>query len=226
MFSVNITFPLGFVSGNITVFGSNGCGNGPSRIVAVRSTPGQPAFITGIAFMTCGTSGIVYNTIGSTGATSYAWTVPAGVNITNISLNQLSITVTYTGSFSGSGSICIIPSNSCGVGIQRCLGVACEVAPIQSSNDAARTAIFATPVNAYPNPTSGKLNVSFNAAIKEKYILKVIDLIGKVVISYSGVAEEEVNLQEIDLRSYAKGMYLLSIEREGVKSQTMRIIIE
>jgi hypothetical protein len=224
IFSVNITFPAGFVSGNVSVYGSNACGNGPARTVAVRSIPAQPASISGPFTGLCGHTGVVYSTTGVTGATSYAWTVPAGVNITNVSGNQLSITVDYTGAFTGSGSICVTPSNACGAGTPRCLTVTC-------GGSGARTPGFsetgiAQELNAYPNPSSGKLNVSFIAVEKEKYTLKVTDLIGNVMMSEPHVAEAGMNLLELDMGNAPKGVYLLSIQKEDSEIHTMRIVIE
>ena len=61
---------------------------------------------------------------------------------------------------------------------------------------------------------------------KEKYTLKVVDLLGKVLISEANTAQEGANLREIDLSGIAKGMYLLSFEREGAENQTMRIVVQ
>jgi len=309
--SVNVTFPNGFVSGNLTVFASNDCGSGAVRTLAVRSTPGQSAFISGPNTGVCGQSGVNYTASAVPGATSYHWTLPAGVTLVSASPDSITITVNFTASFTLAGNICVTPSGTCGLGsVSRCQNVTprpastgtisgpasvCKVtAPVQSySVSATLGATFNTwtanngaiitsgnntlgpvsinfsgatsPVtitvrafnacgaaalqstlsvtvnncktsaaavvsgdqfNAYPNPTSGKLTVSFNATSKEKYVLKVTDLIGKVMLSRANTAEEGVNLQEIDLSDIAKGMYLLSIEREGTETQTMRIVVE
>ncbi len=224
-FNVNITFPLGFISGNVSVFGSNGCGNGPARNVLVRSVPAQPAFISGPTSVACGAPVITYSTTGSPGATSYIWILPSGV--TGSSTTN-TITVGFTGGFSGSGNICVIPVNACGNGTQRCLAVTCSGStPLQQNTFVTRTSnVTASEMNAYPNPTAGKMNVSFNSLVKEKYTLKVTDLVGKVMVSRIGTTQEGMNIQEIDLSKVAKGMYLISIEREVGKIQTITITVE
>ena len=78
---------------------------------------------------------------------------------------------------------------------------------------------------AYPNPTSGKLTVSFNSTTSGKYILRVTDLLGKIMLINSGVVQDRLNTQELDLGNVAKGMYLLSFEREGSKIKTMKIVV-
>jgi hypothetical protein len=306
-YCVNITFPAGFVSGNVSVFGSSGCGNGPARTVAVRSTPSQPASITGPVSNLCNQSNVTYTVAAVTGASTYTWSVPAGVTMVSANnTGSLTMTVNFGPAFTTAGNICVTANNSCGAGASRCVSVTprpdqpgvisgpssvCKsqssvnysVAPVAgvtyawsitggasvvgaganatvnftsatlasatltvtasnacgaasaprtqtiSVNLGCRTAneaAVASEMNAYPNPTSGKLNVSFNASAKEKYTLKVTDLIGNVLISQPSLAQEGVNLQEIDLSTYAKGMYLLSIEKEGAEIQTMRIVVE
>jgi len=85
----------------------------------------------------------------------------------------------------------------------------------------------ASELNAYPNPTSGKMNVIFNGAAKEKYTLKVVDMIGNVLISNVITAVDgERNTHDLDLTNVAKGMYLLSIQKEGAEAETMRIVVE
>src|SRR6185369_12336229 len=87
-------------------------------------------------------------------------------------------------------------------------------------------AAFETLLNAFPNPTNGKLNITFNSAAKQKYVLKVMDLAGKALMFESVIAEEGRNLHQIDLIGVAKGMYILSIEGEGTEIQTIRIVVE
>ena len=78
----------------------------------------------------------------------------------------------------------------------------------------------------YPNPTSGRLNVSFSASGKEIYTLKVVDLIGNVLISKVNTTREGANVQELDLTGFAKGIYFLTIEREGAELKTIKISVE
>jgi hypothetical protein len=81
-------------------------------------------------------------------------------------------------------------------------------------------------LGAYPNPTSGKINVTFYATAKEKYALKVTDMLGNRLLNIEHIAQAGENIQEIDLSGLAKGLYLLSMEKYGEASQTMRIVVE
>jgi hypothetical protein len=223
-FSVNITFPVGFVSGNVSVFGSNGCGNSPSRVVLVRSVPAQPPSITGPNSVECSQNNVTYSTLGSPGAASYIWSLPTGVTGSSTSN---SITVNFTGTFSGVGNICVIPVNNCGSGSQRCLIVLCHTSGTPTQNiEGLRIAQQSREINVYPNPSSGKFNLLFHSETTEKYILKVTDMIGYVLISQLIISHEGENSQEVNLNDFAKGLYLLSIENEGKKIQTRRILVQ
>lgn len=81
-------------------------------------------------------------------------------------------------------------------------------------------------MNVYPNPTSGKLSISFTAADIEKYNLCIVDLQGKELICEENTSLKGLNLHEIDLSSIAKGMYALTFQRAGMEMQTLRIVIE
>ncbi|HRH67105.1 MAG TPA: T9SS type A sorting domain-containing protein, partial [Bacteroidia bacterium] len=109
---VYITFPAGFVSGNVTVYATNACGSSPVSTREVRSTPLAPGPITGKVSSLCRTSGNTYSISAVPGATSYTWTVPAGATITSNS--GTSIKVTYGNSFTGSGNITVKANNACG----------------------------------------------------------------------------------------------------------------
>ena len=64
------------------------------------------------------------------------------------------------------------------------------------------------------------------AADKEKYILCVVDLLGNKVITEEYTAQKGFNQHEIDLSSIAKGMYALTLEREGMEMQKVQIVVE
>lgn len=119
--SITVNFPVGVaVSGDIIVYGTNGngCGNGTASTlhVNVNSVPGAAGSISGPATVTsCPlVNGAIYSIPLVSGATSYSWTVPGGVNITAGSTSN-SITVNYT-SNAVSGNITVKGVNSCGNG--------------------------------------------------------------------------------------------------------------
>ncbi len=115
--SITVNFAPNASSGNIVAYGNNVCGNGgPSSNFAltVNPLPAPAGNITGSTSVCEGTNGVVYSIATIPGATSYAWTVPAGVTIVSGS-NTNSITVNFTAS-AVSGTIAVHAANTCGAG--------------------------------------------------------------------------------------------------------------
>jgi hypothetical protein len=118
--SVTVNFGPSWTTGTLRVVTSNSCGS-YSRTYTLTSTPAQPGGIAGPGTSLCGNSNVTYSVSPVANATSYSWTVPAGVNI--ISNTGNSITVNFTSGFTGSGNICVSAINTCGSSPQRCYAV-------------------------------------------------------------------------------------------------------
>ena len=76
----SITVTFGNVSGNVTVFGINACGNGSSSTLAITVNPAPAPTISGTANL-CVNSGY-YNYTTQAGLNSYQWIVSPGGTIT------------------------------------------------------------------------------------------------------------------------------------------------
>ena len=117
--SITVDFPVGAQSGNVTVVETTAAGctstsTGEEDIaVIVNELPGTIS-ITGDAAPACNASGIVYDVIGGTAGSSFAWTVPSGASIVSGSTgpNNTSITVDF-GSQSGSITVTETTANGC-----------------------------------------------------------------------------------------------------------------
>jgi gliding motility-associated-like protein len=117
--TIEVQYSVKAISGNITVYGTNGCGNGPVSTlpVVVNTVPANPGNISGNALVCQGTSGVVYFVTPVTGATSYFWTLPTGANIVAGSgTNSVTVDFDLTAS---SGNVTVYAINSatnCGNG--------------------------------------------------------------------------------------------------------------
>ena len=80
-------------------------------------------------------------------------------------------------------------------------------------------------MEAYPNPTSGLLNVSFTAVKTENYRMVLVDLMGRIIKDESFAAEEGLNQMKWDMSPYLSGTYILIAQSENSKAQ-MRIVVE
>ena len=117
--TIEVKYSASAISGNITVYGTNGCGNGPVSTlpVVVNSVPANPGSISGNALVCQGTAGVVYFVTPVLGATSYFWTVPSGATIaTGAATNSITVDFDLTAS---SGNVTVYAINSatnCGNG--------------------------------------------------------------------------------------------------------------
>jgi uncharacterized repeat protein (TIGR01451 family) len=118
-----ITISANTWGGNMSVYCSNVCGNGPSSPllpVNVSPPPGQPSPISGDNNPCKNMTGLTYSVANQPG-TTYSWTLPPGSTI-NSGQGTSSISVTM-GSVVLCDSITVIPSNFCGIGPKQVMSI-------------------------------------------------------------------------------------------------------
>src|ERR1043165_5214605 len=129
--TITVNFLAGSAGGTVSVYGVNSCANGvsASTSVTVNLYPGTADPIAGATTITTcpSTSGVPYSIPLVSDATSYNWTVPSGVNIVS-GAGTNSILVDYT-SGAVSGSITVMPVNSCGNGTSSTIMVTVNTLP-------------------------------------------------------------------------------------------------
>ncbi len=136
--SITVRYSSIATSGNITVKGTNSCGDGPLSanfpvtVVQILSSPGA---ITGSATVCQGQDGVSYTIPAITNATSYVWELPPGASF--ISSNSTNYIVLLYSSSAQSGDIFVQGANSCG-----------STSP----------ASFAVTVNPKPSAPTGSIN--------------------------------------------------------------------
>jgi PKD-like domain/Secretion system C-terminal sorting domain/Fibronectin type III domain len=122
--SILVNFSAGYTSGIISVAASNACGQSPTRnarILNVIGAAATPTAIAGQQTALCGLSGKTYSITPINGATSYSWTVPAGVTIAS-GQGTASISVNFASNF-GAGNICVKAISPCGNSADKCISV-------------------------------------------------------------------------------------------------------
>ena len=115
--NIMVDYAPGAVSGNITVAGTNSCGNGtasPPFAVTVNPLPADAGSITGPISVCAFEAGIVYSVPPILNATAYTWLIPPCMTITS-GLNTNSIGVTF-GAPTGLNTLAVKGANSCGAG--------------------------------------------------------------------------------------------------------------
>lgn len=69
---------------------------------------------------------------------------------------------------------------------------------------------------AYPNPSNGNLNLSFESSDQKPVEIKLVDVTGKVVKISRIYPQSGLNLINLDLSNYSAGIYLLSLSSESI----------
>ena len=115
--TITVDFAGNALSGNISVYANNICGNGtvsPPFAVTVTPLPSDAGTITGTASVCEGATSVAYTVPVIPNASGYTWTVPAGA-VTSGGANTNSIMVDFpVGTVSG--NITVLGTNSCGNG--------------------------------------------------------------------------------------------------------------
>lgn len=127
--SISVSFSASAVSGNVSVYGTNSVGNGPSSSlgITVNPVPAQPSAVTGDN-TACQGSTHSYSVTFVAG-TTYNWVVPGGSTI-NSGQGTNTISVTFG---ANSGNVEAVPSNSCGNGPGSALNITINPTPYQPS---------------------------------------------------------------------------------------------
>ncbi len=123
--SVSISFGAAAVSGNVSVYGTNGAGNGPASnlSVTVNTAPVAAGNIAG-SNNPCQTTSQTYSVTNVSG-TTYTWTIPSG-SVISSGQGSSSINVTIG---AGNGNITVVPSNLCGTAAASSLAVTVSPVP-------------------------------------------------------------------------------------------------
>ncbi|MCX6275184.1 MAG: GEVED domain-containing protein [Bacteroidetes bacterium] len=214
--SASLNFTSSFSSVSINVVAISACGSSPARTLSVNGFPGLPAAITGNA-APCSTLVESYATPGASGATSYNWTVPAGSTIIG-GQGSANISVMIG---STAGLIGVTASNDCGTSGTRtfAIGIPCRQGQVENSITSANASL-------YPNPTSGKTTLKFESMNAAKYVISVVDVTGRIIISDEMTAAEGINMHELDLTQVSKGIYLVRMETAGEQTQLLKVTVE
>lgn len=128
--SVIVSFSNTAVSGNISVYGTNGAGNGaPSNLgITVNPLPTQPSEISGSASV-CQNSDAAYS-VSNVPGTTYTWTVPSGYTIiSGQGSNSILISIGAV-----TGELSVTAHNSCGISPARTKTITPSPLPVKPAN--------------------------------------------------------------------------------------------
>ena len=78
----------------------------------------------------------------------------------------------------------------------------------------------------YPNPTTGSTTLKFETITSGDYKVSVVDMTGQIMQISNINAVEGLNMHQLDMSTYAKGLYMVRLEREGEAMQMLRVTVE
>ena len=227
--TIVVSAPAGFNDGELKVRASNCKDKSGDRVLKLITIPSKPGGIAGLGIV-CKSQDNANSINPVDGATSYLWSATNGVVVIS-GQGSTNVIVRFTGATSNSIALSVIAVNSCGSSPAKTKNIDvnfnCRLAKdgITEENPTGVTDELAA-LSVYPNPTSGKVTLSFNSAGNIKYSIRVFDVTGRVMIIESISAVVGYNTKEINLENVAKGIYMVSIQSEGMEAKTLRIVVE
>jgi hypothetical protein len=221
--SINVQFTNAFVSnGAIKVRANNNCSSSAFSVLQIDPMPPQPAVIYGPVSVCKSQANVVYSIDPVPGTTYYTWTVSNGAKIIGPNTGT-SVTIRFTTATSNSVSISVKTNNDCGCSEKTFLAVNVD------QNCRLNTTTYddnSHPINVYPNPAIGQTTLSFESAEAKQFHLTLSDALGNKVMNESFEALVGENLKLVDLNGLSKGIYILKLESNGRKPETIRITVQ
>ncbi|HRF16071.1 MAG TPA: GEVED domain-containing protein [Bacteroidia bacterium] len=130
--SVTVNFGPSWTGGTLCVSAQTPCFNSPSKCLVIGTSASPLNTISG-PLSACPNDVLTFSVPASSGAASYAWTVPANSSITG-GLGTNSIQVTFAPGYNNLGNICVNVTSICGVtSANKCRTVAPGVPSVPAS---------------------------------------------------------------------------------------------
>ncbi|HOG19089.1 MAG TPA: T9SS type A sorting domain-containing protein, partial [Salinivirgaceae bacterium] len=128
--TITVDYGNSAISGDISVYGTSGCGNGTSSTlsITVNLLPDIAGTITGNTTVCQGETAVTYTVPEIANATSYIWTLPNGATGTS---TTNTITVNFENSAT-SGEISVCGVNECGTGENSTLAITVNSLPSEA----------------------------------------------------------------------------------------------
>lgn len=153
-----------------------------------------------------------------TGAIGYAWIIDPE-NAGELIPDGLQLTVTWDPDFRGDASI-----TYAGVS-DECEGYFSPAKIVTVKNTLGINELNAYNVSVYPNPNSGKFNITLNTGEQSVVNIKIFNLLGTIVYHEENVNVFNSMTKTLDLSSLPKGIYHLKVE--GARGTSiLRVVID
>ena len=224
---ITLKFSSKFKGGFICAKAFTPCGTSANvcfNVLLITTKPVTPGIITGPSSL-CPNETATYSIVSIPNATSYTWSFSGNLQILS-GQGSTSIVAKALSNWNG-GSVKVKAINCKDHSGTKTLNVAkSSVCKLSDQSISTKTLFTGSKFSVYPNPTSGKFKISFEAKSKSIYTLKVIDLLGNLIKSDFITASEGLNTKDFDLKFISKGMYFITLENENLSIQSLRIFVD
>jgi len=217
----SVYYPSGYVTGTIVIASSNGCATSVTgkSITVAKAMAAVASIGGGTTYSSCNQT---FTTPAVLGATTYTWTVPAGATIKS-GIGTNSVVVNY-GSLTGSQTIKVMTTNSCGLSsavksIALTSGACPSNARLSQTSNVSVTGM-------YPNPTADSFHLELSATKSADVSVTVYSFDGIVVSTKNVQLSEGTNVLNEDLSSQREGIYLVKIIDSTTGLETIKKIIK
>jgi subtilisin-like proprotein convertase family protein len=147
----------------------------------------------------------------------YTWTSSNGAITSLQGPNNVDVTWGTT----AAGTITVRAGNSCGLSA----GTGSQVFTPAGCREEDNNILSSTAFSVYPNPAHDKITVSIDVNEQTGFNLKLRDMSGRIILSEDRQAGGGLNAYSMDLKGFAKGIYMLEVQSANDKWKT-KVIIE
>jgi uncharacterized protein (TIGR02145 family) len=206
--AITMFIPAGFISGNLSVSGTNACGTSTTKTLALVGKPGTPSTILGAAQVCPSALGVPFITTPITGLT-YTWTVPASVSIAT---GQGTAATTMNWG-TAAGTIYVKATNSCGTSSNTSKAItlaACRTAS-DGSELAEEIQQSTLGIVVYPNPGQGMYQLKLEGA-PSKGTIYVYNMQGVEILNQS--KDDQTMEIRLNLENQPAGTYLIRYQTD------------
>ena len=222
--SISFKFPAGFISGNVSVTATNGCGISASRVLSInRLLPVTPGSIDVINTSVCPNREYTYSIASMPGnATSVEWSIPIGGTLIS-GQGTTSIAVSYAAGVID-GKVLARSINNCGVSSYKSTIVKLASCPSAPSTQYAKglqlSSMETLEINVFPNPTTSSFNVNASTNGSSDIInASLFDLQGRLIQTMKMTPDENVSLGA----PLKPGVYFLELN-QGKEKKVVRVV--
>ena len=150
---------------------------------------------------------------------SYSWSITGGPTLV---AGDTSAVVNFTTATLSSATITVNTQNACGLGSPTRLTVLVNLGCRESGSDDRSI----ESLSLFPNPSHGLVELSLSSEIDANVIVEIMDMPGQVLSSVQQHLSKGINLMNLDLSNFAKGIYFVNIRHESGKVDTSKLILE